>query len=890
MKNTKDLLNHPKISIIMPMYNQKDYIEECLLSVMRQTLKNIEIIVVDDGSTDNSVEIVKNLSKNDSRVRVIEKPNAGYGNSMNMGMAAATGEYIGIVETDDFIERTMFEKLYELSKNGTVDVVKSNFWTYYEHKDKTHDEFVNGERDGLADSEEPFTVREQPHILWGHPSVWSAIYKTSFLRENNIVFKEVKGGGWVDNPFYFETLCKAKSIMWTNEPFYHYRKTSANSSSTGIVNPNLPFDRMNDNLDVIEQNNYMDETTKKYLYSRALQYLNGALIECGYDKNFELIDKKAKLLMQRLNPNVIFDNFNAEDQYKYLSFASPIKTLGYQFPKILIYNWLPYDNPWGWGGGVTVYCKNLINTLLQKYPCAQIYFLSSGFAYSAKTSKTFIRQINSQFGDRCKQFEIVNSPIPADQRNVYINPSVAIKNEKLKSVFKSFIDQFGPFKAIHFNNVEGLSFDIFDLKQEYKDTQFLYSIHNYIPMCITNGYFMRHKHCVCSPKHTGKDCLECSRVDIGKDIAHETYKKGLFGIDKNEAISEAKWIHELGIEELDNPTDDVKILDFSKTAKEKINKNCDKILAVSKRVYDIAAAEGFDINKMVVSYIGTKVADGQMRCSNSEPTDKIKVVFLGSDLYFEEKGYPFLLSSLETLEEKYASKIDLVLTMRQNEDEKIKERLKLFNSVEIIHGYTHAELPKIFSGCHLSIVPVVWEDNLPQIAIESVAYGVPVLSSNFGGASELCSSEKFKFKGGDKKDFLTKLKHFVDNPSDIKTYWEYHKGLVTMEDHIKQIIDLYNLPKQPSKIEINTDDLYFLLEENKFLHEHVSINGFNSSREDQEKINKFNQYAQTIDFLEKEKFCKDGLYVSMVRKLNKMFPHNSKRRKFMKRLFGKKNK
>lgn len=872
------------------MYNQKDYIEECLLSVMRQTLNDIEIIVVDDGSTDNSVELVEKLSKGDNRVKVIKKPNAGYGNSMNIGIEKATGEYIGIVETDDFVDRKMFEKLYSLTKNGTVDIVKSNFYNYYEHANGTHDEFVNDERNGLADSEVPFTIREQPHILWGHPSVWSAIYKTSFLRKNNIVFKEVKGGGWVDNPFFFETLCKAKTIMWTNEAFYHYRKTSANSSSTGTVNFNLPFDRMNDNLDVIENNNYTDETTLKYLYSRALQYTNGALIESGYDQNFELIDTKAKFLMQRLNPNVILDNFNNEDILKYLTFASPIKTIKYQFPKILIYNWLPYDNPWGWGGGVTIYCKNLIRTILQQYPTAQIYFLSSGFAYSAKTSKTFVRQINSQFGSRCKQFEIVNSPVPADQRNVYINPSVALKNEKLKQTFKSFIDKYGPFETIHFNNVEGLSFDIFDLKQEYKNTKFLYSIHNYIPMCITNGYFMRHKHCVCDPKHTGKDCFECSRVDIGKDIAHETYKKGLFGINQNEAISEAKWIHEIGLENLDISTDENKILDFSKTAKEKINKNCDKILAVSKRVYDIAVAEGFNINKMVVSYIGTKVADNQIKCSNAEVKDKLKIVFLGSDLYFEEKGYPFLLNSLEALEKKYASKIDLVFTMRQNEDEKIKERLKSFNSVNIIHGYTHSDLPTILNGCHLSIVPVVWEDNLPQIAIESVAYGVPVLASDFGGASELCTSPLFKFKGGNQKDFLTKLKHFVDNPKDLLKYWENHKGLVTMKQHCDEIIKIYGLPENPKDITISSKDLYFLLQENEFLHKHVTLDGNAVSNEDRYKIDKYNQYAQTIEFLDRENFCKDGLYVSMVRKLNKMFPHGSKRRKFVKRIFGKKSK
>lgn len=84
----------------MPMFNQEKYIVECLSSVLRQTLKDIEIIVVNDGSTDNSLALVKEFAQQDDRIVVIDKPNSGYGHSMNVGMDRASGEYIGIVETD----------------------------------------------------------------------------------------------------------------------------------------------------------------------------------------------------------------------------------------------------------------------------------------------------------------------------------------------------------------------------------------------------------------------------------------------------------------------------------------------------------------------------------------------------------------------------------------------------------------------------------------------------------------------------------------------------------------------------------------------------------------------------------------------------------------------
>ena len=89
-----------KVSIVMPMFNQEKYIVECLSSVLRQTLKDIEIIVVNDGSTDNSLALVKEFAQRDDRIVVIDKPNSGYGHSMNVGMDRASGEYIGIVETD----------------------------------------------------------------------------------------------------------------------------------------------------------------------------------------------------------------------------------------------------------------------------------------------------------------------------------------------------------------------------------------------------------------------------------------------------------------------------------------------------------------------------------------------------------------------------------------------------------------------------------------------------------------------------------------------------------------------------------------------------------------------------------------------------------------------
>ncbi|MBS7046628.1 MAG: glycosyltransferase family 2 protein, partial [Eubacterium sp.] len=108
----------PKISIIVPVCNVEKYLSKCLDSIVNQTLKEIEIICIDDGSTDDSGAILDSYSQKDSRIKVIHKKNSGYGNSMNVGMDCAEGEYIGIVESDDCILPEMYEELYKAAKES----------------------------------------------------------------------------------------------------------------------------------------------------------------------------------------------------------------------------------------------------------------------------------------------------------------------------------------------------------------------------------------------------------------------------------------------------------------------------------------------------------------------------------------------------------------------------------------------------------------------------------------------------------------------------------------------------------------------------------------------------------------------------------------------------
>lgn len=806
---------NPKISVVIPIYNVEKYLRKCVESVANQTMCGIEIICVNDGSKDNGLTILRELEKEYDNIKIIDKANEGYGKAVNVGIDTAKGDYIGIVESDDFVANDMFETLYALSQNGTVDVIKGNFWNYYEDGEHKPQAYVSSERASTKVMNSPFTLKENPEISWGHPSVWSAIYRKKFLEENEIKMKEVKGGGWVDNPFFYETLIKAKSIMWTKKPVYFYRKTNANSSSNLQTDPLIPFARMNDNLDILEHSSLKSIPVEKVAYSRALMYMRGAKLECDYISNSDVIDACSKQLMRRLDKNTILNQFNLEDQKEWVTNASPIKTLYNTFPKVLIYNWLPFDNSNGSGGGVTIYCKNLIEQILISDPTVSIYFLSSGYAYDASKTTTYIRMIGNVFGDRVRQYEIVNSPVPAEQRLILKNPVVALSNDILKNVIKKFINANGPFKAIHFNNIEGLSLDVLDLKEDFPKTKFLYSIHNYVPICVNGFYYMRHKHCNCSPEHSAKDCYDCLHMDIRSEIAEEIYKRGLFGQDSKKCISPETWLKKMNLNRIDDDASPEDIIKFAKTATEKINTNCDKMLAVSKRVYDIAAENGFDESKMVVQYIGTMVAKNQVGHGTSSPKDGLKIIFLGNDINYEEKGYPFLLKALNQMPTQFAKKIDLVLTVRQAEHQKIYDMLKKFRSVKVIQGYTHWDFPVLFDNCDLSIVPVLWEDNLPQIAIESVAYGVPVLASSAGGASELSSCEMFRFEAGNAKEMNSKIMHFVENRDDLDEYWKHHNGLVTMSMHWNELRSYYGA-SGAEQVVFSKEDFAYLMEERDF--------------------------------------------------------------------------
>lgn len=217
----------PLVSLVVPVYNVEKFLDECVGSLVQQTLQNIEIICVDDGSTDGSSEILRGFAKRDKRVRVLPQENSGYGVAMNRGIAAATGEYIGIVESDDWADPEMFEQLYKIASTYQVDVCKSAFYhsfTVGEVRDELYNELPERLQNTVV------VPRNEQELFWYQPSVWSAIYRREFLRENEISFTESPGAAYQDTGFSMKVLCAAQSYYYLPTAWLHYRSDNPESS------------------------------------------------------------------------------------------------------------------------------------------------------------------------------------------------------------------------------------------------------------------------------------------------------------------------------------------------------------------------------------------------------------------------------------------------------------------------------------------------------------------------------------------------------------------------------------------------------------------------------------------------------------------------------------
>lgn len=221
----------PKISIITPVYNADLYLEECLNSLVNQTLEDIEIICVNDNSKDKSLKILQNFAKKDKRIKIINfDETSGQSRARNVALESVSGEYIGFVDADDFVDLDMFEKMYKKSQNADMVMCQAKV---FDDKVKTYKDDAYFALECFDDkfAEKPFTHEDTVDFITEiNVSVWNKIYRTKFLKKLGVKFQE--GFIYEDLPYFYEVYTQAKKVVLLKEFLYSYRINNQNSTMT----------------------------------------------------------------------------------------------------------------------------------------------------------------------------------------------------------------------------------------------------------------------------------------------------------------------------------------------------------------------------------------------------------------------------------------------------------------------------------------------------------------------------------------------------------------------------------------------------------------------------------------------------------------------------------
>ena len=242
----------PKVSVIVPIYNVEGYIEKCLETLVNQTLDDIEIILVNDGSKDNSALIAKKyLEKYPEKIVYLEKENGGLSDARNYGMPYAKGEYIAFLDSDDYVEKDMYEKMYEIAKKENSDMVECDFyWEYPDKKKEDIGKIYSGKDEML----------EKIRVV-----AWNKLIKREILEKTKIQFP--KGYRYEDVEFTYKLIPYLEKVSFLKKPCIHYMQRQGSISNTQNERTKEIFDVLEHVIDYYKQNNFFEK------YKNELEYV-----------------------------------------------------------------------------------------------------------------------------------------------------------------------------------------------------------------------------------------------------------------------------------------------------------------------------------------------------------------------------------------------------------------------------------------------------------------------------------------------------------------------------------------------------------------------------------------------------------------------------------------
>lgn len=318
----------PKISIIVPVYNVENYIDDCIKSIINQEFKNFELIIINDGSSDNSGDICDRYALIDNRIRVIHKKNEGASKARNLGIKISKGDYIAFVDSDDTINEKMYDIMYNLAISSKCEVVVCGY-KEINYKLGIENKFINPLYGRKKLQGEDIKKRLQELLcenkILGYPSLCNKLYKKDYITKNKLEINE--------NIKIAEDLCFNVIIMLginevvaINEPLYEYRRVNENSIMNSSNNLYLKFEAREVMLNI-----FKELEISKSVYKKCLGYESSTTVTSyiGLIKEVFLSNKKLneKILMfnRLLNEKYFLNAINNVD-YKYLTFKTSSMT------------------------------------------------------------------------------------------------------------------------------------------------------------------------------------------------------------------------------------------------------------------------------------------------------------------------------------------------------------------------------------------------------------------------------------------------------------------------------------------------------------------------------------------------------------------------------------
>ena len=276
----------PKVSVIVPFYNVEGYIEKCLETLVSQTLEDIEIILVNDGSKDNSIEIVnKFLKMYPEKLVYLEKENGGLSDARNYAINYAKGEYIAFLDSDDYIEKDMYEEMYELAKKENSDMVECNF--YWEYPNKIKEDIgvtYNGKNEML----------EKIRVV-----AWNKLIKREILKQSKVIFP--KGYRYEDVEFTYKLIPYIETVSFLKKPCVHYiqRQNSISNSQN---------ERTKEIFDVLEH--VIEYYKEKGIYEKYKEELEYVYIRYAFCSSLLRIVKIKNVALQKELLNLTWKKVN----------------------------------------------------------------------------------------------------------------------------------------------------------------------------------------------------------------------------------------------------------------------------------------------------------------------------------------------------------------------------------------------------------------------------------------------------------------------------------------------------------------------------------------------------------------------------------------------------